>query len=126
MSDSGTTFSDEFDRALKERGQIWNALDKVRDQNNKIMALGSKIKEVGSPDPLTDLTETKAPPEEIHATLWALDAEIERIEQDEGAIKANETSIIQIKKEIQNRWIMFFVAVGVISLVFLCMLGQLV
>lgn len=125
MSNEGITFSDEFDHALKERGQVWGALDKVRDQNNKIVALGSKIKEVGTPEPLTDLTESKAPPEEIHATLWALDAELKRIEQDEGAIQANETRIAQIKKEIQNRWIMFFVAVGVIALIFLYILGQI-
>lgn len=124
MQDGDVAFSDEFDQALKERGQIWNALDKVRDQNNKITALGSKIKAVGSPEPLADLTETKAPPEEIHATLWALDTELKRIEQDEGAIQANETRIAQIKKEIQNRWIMFFVAVGVIALIFLYILGQ--
>lgn len=125
MSDSGVFFSDEFDQALKERGQIWSALDKVRDQNNKIMALGSKIKEVGTPEPLMDLTETKAPPEEIHATLCALEAVLKRIEQDEAAIQSNETRITQIEQEIHNRWITCFVAVGVIALIFLYILGQI-
>ncbi len=124
MSDSGAAFSDEFDQALKERGQTWNTLDKVRDQNDKIIALGSKIAEEETPEPLTNLTETKTPPEEIHATLWALDAELKRIEQDEGTIQANEARIAQIKKEIQNRWVVFFVTIGILALIFLCMLGQ--
>jgi hypothetical protein len=125
VSNSEVSFSDEFNQALNERGKVWSALDAARNASNKIQSIGAGIEQEGSPDPISHLTEAATPPDEIHATLTALEAELHRIAEDQGTIQANNDQIAQIKRKIQNRWNIFFGSVGVLVMVSLCVLMQM-
>jgi hypothetical protein len=124
MSDSNVVLPAELAEALKDRAVLWQNFDTARNRAGQIEALSRGIHTNEIPEPISEIASAENPVAEINATLQELQAEKAVIEKSENQIRENNERIQFLNQKIRNRYITFFVAVGVVGLILLCMVFQ--
>jgi hypothetical protein len=124
MSEPNIFLSDALEQSLKERAAIWQNFDTARNRAGQIEALSRGIHTNEIPEPISAIASAENPVAEINATLQELQAEKAVIDKSENQIRENNERIQFLNQKIRNRYITFFVAVGVVGLILLCMVFQ--
>lgn len=117
MGGSSVVLTSDLDRAIAERGQIWDAYDEALGHSAKLENLGSQIKFDGVAAVLAALTPGGVAPDELMVAVQQLQAELSRIARAEAEIQAAQQEIQKIKNQ-RTTMIIFGVFVVVIIIVF--------
>lgn len=117
MGSSSVVLTSDLDRAIAERGRIWDAYDEALGHGAELEKLEPQIKFDGVATTLTALTAGGVATDELAVALQQLQTELSRIARAEADIQATQQEIQKIKSQRTTMIILGIIVVAIIVFV---------